>query len=171
MNFEPLDPKRALSFLSHPVTIITANDGKTLNGMTAAWTTQISIDPPILCTSISPLRYTWDMLKDVEYFGVCQLSKSQTKESKVFGSKSGRDTNKWKIIGKKPFMGAHEVPLVPDSLAAFVCRKTHQVEQGDHFALFGEVIEAWQGSEEKPLNWHRSKYLESSCVSNGNKQK
>ena len=28
MTFKPLDPGKALSFLSHPVTIITANDGK-----------------------------------------------------------------------------------------------------------------------------------------------
>ncbi len=159
MTFEPLDPGKALSFLSHPVTIITANDGKQLNGMTAAWTTQISIDPPILCTSISPLRHTWDMLKDIEYFGVCQLAEGQEKIGMTFGTKSGRDLDKFELMNLEPFMAAHDVPLVPGSLAGFVCRKAHQTEQGDHWALFGEVIEAWQG-EGKPLNWHRSKYLE-----------
>ena len=159
-EFQSLDPKRALSFLSHPVTIITANDGKLKNGMTAAWTTQISIDPPILCTSISPKRYTWSMLENVEYFGVCQLSKNQIEASNIFGSKSGRNIDKFELMGLEPFMAAHDIPLLPGSLAGFVCKKTHQVEQGDHWALFGEVIEAWQGSEEKPLNWHRSKYLE-----------
>ena len=159
MTFESLAPKKALSFLSHPVTIITANDGNALNGMTAAWTTQISIDPPILCTSISPKRHTWEMLKSTEYFGVCQLTEAQQEVSDVFGSKSGRNTDKWKVIGQEPFMGAHGVPLVPGSLAAFVCKKTHQVEQGDHWALFGEVVEAWKGEDARPLNWHRSKYL------------
>ena len=158
MSFEELNPKRALSFLSHPVTIITVNDGKKMNGMTAAWTTQISIDPPILCTSISPKRFTWSILKDAEYFGVCQLAKDQEDISNLFGSKSGRDTDKFE--GMEPFMGAHQIPLIPGALAGFICRKTHQVEQGDHWAVFGEVIEAWQGSDERPLNWHRSKYLE-----------
>ena len=93
MTFEELNPKRALSFLSHPVTIITVNDGNKMNGMTAAWTTQISIDPPILCTSVSPKRFTWSILEDAEYFGVCQLAKGQEDISNLFGSKSGRDTD------------------------------------------------------------------------------
>ena len=160
MTFEPLDPGKALSFLSHPVTIITANDGKLCNGMTAAWATQISIDPPILCVSISPKRYTWEMLTDLEYFGVCQLAEGQEDIGMKFGTKSGRDLDKFEFMGLEPFMGAHDVPLIPGSLAGFVCKKTHQTEQGDHWALFGEVVEAWQGSEAKPLNWHRSKFLE-----------
>jgi len=159
MTFQTLAPGKALSFLSHPVTIITANDGKQKSGMTAAWTTQISIDPPILCTSISPKRHTWDMLANAEYFGVCQLTKDQIEASNIFGSKSGRNVDKFELMGLEPFMAAHDVPLVPGSLAGFVCRKTHQTEQGDHWVLFGEVVEAWQG-EGKPLNWHRSKYLD-----------
>ena len=99
------------------------------------------------------------MLENLEYFGVCQLAKDQEEISNLFGTKSGRDMDKFELLNLKPFMAAHDVPLVPGSLAGFVCKKTHQTEQGDHWALFGEVIEAWQG-DGKPLNWHRSKYLE-----------
>ncbi len=155
---KPLAPSKALSHISHPVAIITVNDGKKLNGMTAAWVTQISIKPPMLCVSISPLRHTWDMLKDVEHFGVCMLSKDQEAESNLFGSKSGRKTDKFKAMGIEPFMAAHDVPLLPGSIAGFVCRKTHQVEQGDHFALFGEVVEAWKGLDVPPLNYFKSDY-------------
>ena len=158
-EFQSLDNKKALSFISHPVAIITTNDGKLKNGMTAAWVTQISIDPPILCVSISPNRHTWDMMANVEYFGVCMLAKGQEERGMKFGTKSGRDLDKFELMNLQPFMAAHDVPIVPGSLAGFVCRKTHETEQGDHWALFGEVVEAWQG-EGKPLNWHRSKYLE-----------
>ncbi len=157
-EYKKLAPSRALSHISHPVAIITVNDGKKLNGMTAAWVTQISIDPPMLCTSISPLRHTWDMLENVEHFGVCMLSKDQEKESNFFGSKSGRKTDKFKAMGIEPFMAANDVPLLPNCVASFVCRKTHQVEQGDHFALFGEVVEAWKGPDTVPLNYFKSKY-------------
>jgi len=158
MTFKPLAPSKALSHISHPVAIITVNDGKKLNGMTAAWVTQVSIDPPMLCTSISPLRHTWDMLRDAEYFGVCMLSKDQEKESTFFGTKSGRKLDKFKALGIEPFMAAHGVPLIPGSVAGFVCRKSHQVEQGDHWALFSEVVEAWKGPDTQPLNYFRSKY-------------
>ena len=158
-EFQSLDNKKALSFISHPVAIITTNDGKLKNGMTAAWVTQISIDPPILCVSISPNRHTWDMMANVEYFGVCMLAKGQEEIGMKFGTKSGRDLDKFELMNLQPFMAAHDVPIVPGSLAGFVCKKTHQTEQGDHWALFGEVVEAWQG-QGKPLNWHLSKYLE-----------
>jgi flavin reductase (DIM6/NTAB) family NADH-FMN oxidoreductase RutF len=157
-QMKPLAPGKALSHISHPVAIITVNDGKKLNGMTAAWVTQISIDPPMLCTSISPLRHTWDMLAEVDYFGVCMLSKDQKEESNLFGSKSGKKLDKFKAMGIEPFMAAHDVPLLPGSVAGFVCRKTHQVEQGDHWALFGEVVEAWKGPETVPLNFFKSGY-------------
>jgi flavin reductase (DIM6/NTAB) family NADH-FMN oxidoreductase RutF len=155
---KPLAPGKALSHISHPVAIITVNDGKKLNGMTAAWVTQISIDPPILCVSISPKRHTWEMLKGVEFFGVSMLSKDQEGESDFFGSKSGKKVDKFKAMGIEPFMAAHDVPLLTGSVAGFVCRKTHQVEQGDHWALFGEVVEAWKGHDNVPLNFFKSGY-------------
>jgi flavin reductase (DIM6/NTAB) family NADH-FMN oxidoreductase RutF len=158
MIFKPLAPSRALSHVSHPVAIVTVNDGRKLNGMTAAWVSQVSISPPILMVSISPKRHTWDMLKGVEHFGICMLSKDQEKESDIFGSKSGRRTDKFKLMGIEPFMAAHDVPLLPGSVAGFVCRKTGQVEQGDHWALFGEVVEAWKGPETVPLNYYKSGY-------------
>ncbi|MDO9538359.1 MAG: flavin reductase family protein [Thermoplasmata archaeon] len=158
IDFKPLTTGKALSFISHPVAIITVNDGKKINGMTAAWVTQISIEPPILCVSISPKRHTWKMLAKVEYFGVCMLAEGQEKIANVFGTKSGNNVDKFGMMDIAPFMGAHKVPLIPDSLAGFVCRKSHQVEQGDHFALFGEVVEAWKGPEKRPLNWFKSGY-------------
>jgi len=159
VTFQHLDTKNALAFISNPVTIITTNDGNLKNGMTAVWMSPISIEPPILCVSISPKRHTWDMLTCLEYFGVCQLAKGQEGIGMKFGTGSGRDADKFELLGMEPFMASHDVPLVPGSLAGFVCRKTHQVEQGDHWALFGEVVEAWKG-DGQPLNWHRSKYQE-----------
>jgi flavin reductase (DIM6/NTAB) family NADH-FMN oxidoreductase RutF len=157
-EFKPLAPGKALSHISHPVAIITVNDGKKMSGMTAAWVTQISISPPVLCVSISPKRHTWDMMENVKFFGVSMMGKGQEKESDFFGSKSGRKTDKFKAMGIGPFMAAHGVPLIPGSVAGFVCRKTHQTEQGDHWALFGEVIEAWKGPDVQPLNFFKSAY-------------
>ena len=157
-GFQPLPKGKALSHISHPVAIITVKQGRKLNGMTAAWVTQISTDPPMLCVSISPKRHTWKMLGKAEYFGVCMLAEGQEDVANVFGTKSGYDVDKFGMMDIEPFMAAHDVPLVPDSLAGFVCRKSHQVEQGDHWALFGEVVEAWKGPERRPLNWFKSGY-------------
>jgi len=158
-GFSPTDPGDALSYITHPVAIITANDGILKNGMTAIWLTRVSGDPPVLCVCISPKRHTWKMLEGREYFGVSILARGQEDIGMTFGTKSGRDTDKFSMLGMEPFMAAHDIPLVPGSLAGLVCRKTHQIMQGDHWVLFGEVVEAWEGGGDAALNWQRSGYL------------
>ncbi|KYK27949.1 MAG: hypothetical protein AYK23_01930 [Candidatus Proteinoplasmatales archaeon SG8-5] len=158
MSYEQLDVSKALSHFSHPVAIISVRNGDEVNGMTAAWVAQTSIDPPIGYVSISPLRHTWDMMQKTEHFGVSVLGEGQERIAEIFGTKSGRDTNKFNTLGIDPYLGQEDVPLIPESVAAFVCRKMHTAEIGDHFAVFGEVIEAWKGPENKPLKWFRSKF-------------
>jgi len=158
VEYESLEPSKALSRLSHPVVIVTARTDDKMNGMTAAWASQISIEPPIMCVSISPLRYTWELLKEAENFGISVLGEGQERIAEVFGTTSGRNSDKFKVLGMEPFFGYGDVPLIPGSIAAFVCRKKDEVEQGDHFAVFGEVVEAWEGQERPPLRWFRSKY-------------
>ncbi len=157
-EFETIEVSQVLSIISHPVAIITTKKGEKMNGMTAAWVCQISIDPPIMCVSISPLRHTWEMLEKTDYFGVSLLGDGQERIAEVFGTVSGRDTNKFGVLGIEPIIGKEDVPLIPGSLAAFVCKKKDAVEMGDHFAVFGEVVEAWKGRETPPLRWHRSKF-------------
>lgn len=158
MSFEEMKVSKALSHLSHPIAIISVRNGEEMNGMTAAWVAQTSIDPPIGYVSISPARYTWEMMQKTDYFGVSVLSAGQERIAEIFGTKSGRDTNKFKTLGIDPFFGVEKMPLIPETLAAFVCKKVHAVEIGDHFALFGEVIEAWKGPGTEPLRWFKSKY-------------
>jgi flavin reductase (DIM6/NTAB) family NADH-FMN oxidoreductase RutF len=98
------------------------------------------------------------MIEGTEHFGVSVLGKGQERIAEIFGTKSGRDTNKYNTLGIDPFLGAKDIPLIPESLAAFVCKKVHAVEIGDHFAVFGEVVEAWKGPETRPLRWFRSKF-------------
>ncbi len=157
-EFEPMDVNEALSHISHPIVVVTARRGEETNGMTAAWASQISIEPPIMCVSISPERYTWEMLEGAGYFGVSILGQGQERIAEIFGTVSGREGDKFSMLGIDPFNAAEGIPLIPGSLAAFVCKKLDAFKQGDHFAVFGEVVEAWKGGELEPLRWFRSKY-------------
>lgn len=152
------DKGKALSLISHPLAIITVRQGEKLNGMTAAWLSRISIDPPIVGVSISPSRYTWEMLQGSEYFGVSLLGTGQEEAAKVFGTESGRDKDKFEMLGIEPMMAAHDIPLIEGTLAAFVCKKLRTVEIGDHHQVFGEVVEAWKGKDMEPLQWFGSQF-------------
>jgi flavin reductase (DIM6/NTAB) family NADH-FMN oxidoreductase RutF len=156
MTFEEYDNSEVLSLISHPIAIITVcREGK-LNGMTAAWVSRISIDPPVVCVSISPQRHTWESLEPTDHFGVSLLGKGQERLAMAFGTTSGRNTDKFTDNNVDPFIGAEGIPLISGSLGAFVCRKLKAVEAGDHIAVFGEVVQAWKGPDIKPLQWYRS---------------
>ncbi len=157
-EFESLEVSGVLSQISHPVAIITTRQGEKINGMTAAWVAQTSIDPPIVYVSISPMRYTWEMIENSDHFGVSLLSYGQEEIAEIFGTTSGRDRNKFGILGIEPFIAMEDIPLIPSSVAAFVCKKMKCVEMGDHFAIFGEVVEAWEGPDNEPLGWFKSKF-------------
>ena len=157
-GFKQLANRDALTLISHPVSIITARQGEKINGMTAAWVCEVSSEPPMLCVSIHPKRYTWQMLENSEFFGVCMLHAGQEKLAEAFGTASGRKTDKFEMLKIEPFLGKNDIPLIPGSLAAMVCKKIKSVEAGDHFAVFGEVIEAWKGPEARPLKWFKSKF-------------
>ncbi len=46
-----------------PVVLVTSKHEEVVNIMTAAWTTPISHDPPLVGVSISPRRFTHELIK------------------------------------------------------------------------------------------------------------
>ena len=146
----------ALSYISHPVGILTVRHGDRVNGMTVAWFCQISYNPPKIAVAISPKRYTWELLEGEEYFGLMLLKKGQEEMCEVFGTIGGRETDKFSFSGIEPLKTEFGVPLIPGGLAAVVFKKEKVIEVGDHLLLIGDAVEGWVGEDDEPLNWFRS---------------
>ena len=157
MDFIGTDPKNALKLMPLPVVIVSARKGEEINGMTAAWISQVSAEPPVIMVAIRSERYTWEMMKDTENFGVSVLGEGQEKIAGLFGSVSGRNRNKFKEGNIEPIVSDDGIALIPGSVAAFVCRKTEVVSIGDHLAVFGEILKSWKGEEKDPLVWYEWK--------------
>ena len=155
-GFFEISPSDAPKWLPLPVVIVSAGDGKRKNGMSAAWISQVSAEPPIIMVAIRESRYTWEIIKDVEFFGISVLGVGQERLAEFFGTVSGREVDKFSETGIEPSMYG-DVPLIPGSPCSFVCRKKDTFTVGDHIALFGEVVKAWEGEDRKPLIWHRWK--------------
>ncbi len=154
-NFSEISPGDAIKYLPLPVVIVTARKGESMNGMTAAWISQVSAKPPVIMVAIRLERYTWELMKDTEYFGISVLGEGQEDIAEFFGTVSGWDKDKFKEMEMEPFYSEEGIPLIPGSLAAFVCRKREVVEIGDHLAIFGEAIKGWEGKGDNPLVWYR----------------
>ncbi|MFW6013249.1 MAG: flavin reductase family protein [Candidatus Bipolaricaulota bacterium] len=113
------------------------------NAMAAGWCMFTSASPTMIATSISPNRYTHQLLEDSEDFVLTFPSKAQREAVYFCGTKSGADVDKFSETALETTPAAEvETPLVEDSVACFECRKDSSLRTGDHTIFVGEVVAA-----------------------------
>ena len=60
----------AFAALVHGVYVVTTRVGEKINGMTAAWVSQVSLKPLLVMVSIAPPRYTHTLIKESGIFAI-----------------------------------------------------------------------------------------------------
>ena len=81
--------------ITHGVYIVTARTKERINGMTAAWISQVSMNPVLLMVSIAPARFTYGLIKESGYFAVNVLTEGQEGLAQSYGFRSGRKHDKF----------------------------------------------------------------------------
>jgi len=120
------------------------------NMITLEWFMRTSIKPPMFAISIGHTRYSHECLQDVRFFNLCLPSKEMAKVSKICGSKSGRDIDKFEETGVEWFAGRlAKLPILKDAKANFECKIITQVRSGDHTIFVGEVKHSWVDEEKE----------------------
>ena len=84
----------AFATLVHGVYVVTTRVGDKINGMTAAWVSQVSLKPLLVMVPIAPPRYTHTLIKESGVFAINVLTSDQVELAKRFGYKSGRKVDK-----------------------------------------------------------------------------
>lgn len=130
----------ALQLLPAPVAVIGVRSGDELGGLTAAWVTRVSIDPPLVLVSIGHGRRTWDLLEGAGEFTVSVLSEGQVPTARLFGRHSRRDRDKWAETAHV-LMG-EGIPAMERCAARWLCRIEKRFTTGDHDCFVGRVVEA-----------------------------
>ena len=154
-----VDPMDALDYMPHPLVIVTAGDpdkpGRR-GGMTAAWVSRVSWDPPLVAVATAPKRFTLELVKERGEFVINVVGPS-LKEAAfgVFGSVSGRQVDKFERSGVR-MMKAKSVtaPALADAVIAIECKLEKMMEAGDHTIVIGRVVDAYKMREEEPLVFH-----------------
>jgi len=147
--------------LVHPVTLLSTSDGTHENLATMSWVSALSRKPPLLMVSVSPLRYSHDLILDSREFALLVLSESQREMATLAGTLSGAKQQKWQIPlfmqARKP---AREIkaPLLSGCLATFECRLVQHVTAGDHTLFIGQVVSQEQNTRLNPLILFNRKY-------------
>lgn len=125
-----------------PIVIAIAKDasGK-CNPVTLGWATIASGDPPMWAVSIALSHYSREVFDNATEFVVAMPSEHQAEEALLFGSKSGRDCDKFAEAGAKLQPAAEiDCVLIADAAANFECLKTAAIQTGDHMMYIGEVV-------------------------------
>lgn len=131
---------QALRLIPAPVAVIGARQGDELGGLTAAWVTRVSIDPPLLLVSIGHERRTYDLLQGAEQFTVSILAEDQVPEARLFGLHSRRDRDKWAEVDHDLLGG--EIPALRHCTARFLCQVKDVFRTGDHDCYVGAILSA-----------------------------
>jgi flavin reductase (DIM6/NTAB) family NADH-FMN oxidoreductase RutF len=126
--------------LVHGVYVVTTQAGGKVNGMTAAWVSQVSLKPLLVMVSIAPARYTHTLIKESGIFAINVLTKDQAELAKRFGFKSGRQIDKF--AGLDYLTASTGAPILPQAYAYLDMKLAHAHAAGDHTLFVGEVLEA-----------------------------
>lgn len=165
MKISELDPFESLDSIPHPLAIITAGDvekpGKR-GGMTAAWISRVSWDPPLVAIAMTKTRYTYQLIKEFKAFVINIVSKKFEKMAlEIFGSLSGKNIDKFNLAGIQPIKAEKIVaPIIPGVPVAMECRYIAEYDAGDHVVIIGEVVKGYRYSEDPPLVWMGSSSYE-----------
>ena len=121
--------------------IVTAQAKGKENAMACAWHAPIALSPPLYGVSISPKRFTYQLIADSKEFGVNFLPFEAAELVASVGGSGGREIDKFRkfnIAKDRPAKTA--VPILKDAYAAYECRLVDDRGYGDHRWLVGEIV-------------------------------
>ena len=132
--------KKALNLLTHGVYIIGVKYGKKINGMTAAWVSQVSSQPPMVSVAIGKTHYTSELISKAKSFSVNIPSPNQMELARKCGFISGK--NQDKLQEEEIISQSTGSPILSECATYLDCTLFHQFEVGDHVLFVGTVVEA-----------------------------
>jgi flavin reductase (DIM6/NTAB) family NADH-FMN oxidoreductase RutF len=137
-----LTPNQALQLINHgPTILVTVMGEKGPNIITLAWSTPVSIRPPLLAISVAPARYSHDLILNSGEFVVNVPNASLLKQVHLCGTVSGRNRDKFKEAGLTPLPASKvKAPLIEECIGHIECRLYAHYTAGDHTIFIGQVV-------------------------------
>ena len=125
-----------------PVVMVSmADDSGRTNIITIAWAGTVCTNPPMLSISVRPERYSHSILRDTGEFVVNLTTRCLVYATDYCGVKSGRDTDKFSVLGLTPMAGAQvKAPLIGESPVNLECRLKQILPLGSHDMFLAEVV-------------------------------
>jgi flavin reductase (DIM6/NTAB) family NADH-FMN oxidoreductase RutF len=120
------------------------------NPVTLGWTMIVSGKPPMMAIAVAKKHYSIGTIRQSKCFTIAYPSSQMSEAALFFGSKSGRDVDKFAEFDCKT-EPAKEIDsvLLTDAVANFECTLDSQTEAGDHIIFVGEIVCSHVNTEPK----------------------
>jgi len=127
------------------------------NPVTLGWTMIVSGSPPMMAIAVAKTHYSIEAITHSKCFTIAFPSSEMADAALFFGSKSGRDTDKFaefdaqhgQVHCKTEPAKSIDSLLLNDAVANFECTLESQLPAGDHIIFVGEIVASHINTEPK----------------------
>ncbi|NOY76816.1 MAG: flavin reductase family protein [Calditrichaeota bacterium] len=134
-------PGRFYRFFPMSVTVISVRYKNKDNLMPAVWNSPLSFDPPLFGVSISPKRFTHELVKLAGEFTANFFDYAYSHKIAECGSVSGREIDKYEKFGlTKEDSQLVKSPIVKEAYCSLECILERVEAYGDHDWFVGKIL-------------------------------
>jgi len=120
------------------------------NPITLGWTMIVSGKPPMMAIAVAATHYSIETIRHSGCFTIAFPSSDMADAALFFGSKSGRDTDKFAEFDcKNEPARAIDSALLTEAAANFECTLESETVAGDHIIFVGKVVASHINTEPK----------------------
>ena len=120
------------------------------NPITLGWTMIVSGSPSMMAIAVAKTHYSIEAITHSKCFTIAFPSSDMAEAALFFGSKSGRDTDKFAEFDcKTESAKSIDSLLLSDAVANFECTLESQMPAGDHIIFVGKIVSSHINTEPK----------------------
>jgi flavin reductase (DIM6/NTAB) family NADH-FMN oxidoreductase RutF len=148
--------------------LVSSSYGDSTALITVGWIMPVSYVPSRVAISISPERYSYNIIDRSGMFAVNIMEYNYIDAVYKAGTVSGRDIgDKFRICGLSRVRGRSlSIPVVGEALGVLECKVINKFSGGDHDIFVGEVVDAYVKGK-YTTHWDASSYRPILYISEG----
>jgi 3-hydroxy-9,10-secoandrosta-1,3,5(10)-triene-9,17-dione monooxygenase reductase component len=159
MDVRPDFFRKVMGHFATGVSVVTALNGDTPQGITVNALSSVSLEPPLVLVALDRRRFITPTVRAAGRYAVNILAESQQALSDCFAGADvipGRDA----FCGASWHAGTTGLPLLDGAIATLECTVVQTFSAGDHDLFVGRV-DALRNDERhpQPLLYYRRRYL------------
>ena len=144
--------------LDYTMFIVTAGNERERSGCLVGFASQVSIHPPRFLVCLSIKNHTYRVALASDTLAVHMVPDGEERLATLFGGETGDDIDKFARC--ECAAGPGGAPLILELENRFSGGVLERVDFGDHVGFVLAPIEVHHSDGEKPLTFHRAKWID-----------